>query len=86
MKKITNKMIVEFGKYLAEEEKAAATREKYIRDITAFSAWLNGGEVSKAAAVEYKRKITGEYAPASVNSILSSLNSFLVLTIGSTAK
>lgn len=76
MKKITDKIIKKFKEYLVCEEKAKATAEKYIRDITAFAEWLCGGELSKAKILEYKEYLIENYAPASVNSVISSLNSF----------
>ena len=76
MKKITKKLIEEFKLYLIDEEKSGATIEKYVRDITAFAEWLCGQEISKALVLEYKQKIIEEYKPASVNSMLSSLNAF----------
>ena len=76
MKKITDKLIQNFRKYLIDEEKSAATLEKYIRDITAFRVWLGSEQLCKVKVMEYKEYLIGSYAPASVNSILSSLNSF----------
>ena len=76
MKIITDKKIYEFKTYLRDEERAAATVEKYIRDVAAFSAWLGGREICKNAVLVYKDHLIENYAPASVNSILSSLNSF----------
>ena len=76
MRKITNKLINEFKEYLKAEEKSAATLEKYIRDIRAFVAWINGRELNKDLVLEYKQSIVSAYAPASVNSMLSSINSF----------
>lgn len=76
MIKITDIIIKKFKEYLINEEKSKATVEKYIRDLTAFTAWLGGTELSKARVLEYKEYIITKYAPASVNSILSSLNSF----------
>ncbi len=76
MKKITDKSIEAFKRYLQEEERATATIEKYIRDITAFCKWLGGRGIDKRAVLDYKEFLIEKYAPASVNSILSSLNSF----------
>jgi len=61
---------------LIEEEKAAATVEKYIRDINVFADWLGEKELDKETVLIYKENLTQNYAPASVNSVLSSLNSF----------
>ena len=68
--------VKKFRTYLAEEEKAAATVEKYIRDVSAFAVWLQGRTLEKSLVLEYKRILTEQYAPASVNSMLSSLNGF----------
>ena len=78
MRKITNELINKFREYLINEEKSQATIEKYIRDITAFMVWLNGTEVCKSAVIEYKNSIIESYAPASANSMLSSINSFFM--------
>ena len=77
MRKITNNLINKFKEYLVSEEKSTATLEKYIRDITAFLQWLSGSELDKTAVLGYKEHlISADYAPASINSMLSSINSF----------
>lgn len=76
MRKITETIIRKFEAYLTDEEKSPATLEKYIRDVSAFAAWCDGRDICKGLVMEYKRGLTERYAPASVNSILSSLNSF----------
>ena len=78
MKKLTIEVINQFRNYLINEEKSQATLEKYIRDITAFMVWLNGRTVDKTTVIEYKNTIIESYAPASANSMLSSINSFFV--------
>lgn len=70
------KSIVKFKEYLINEEKSEKTLEKYIRDVTAFYLWANSREITKELVVEYKNHIQKNYAPRSVNSMLSSLNSF----------
>lgn len=76
MRQITNELIENFKIDLVEEEKAQATIEKYIRDILAFVEWLSGRTVEKQTVLEYKQTLIEKYAPASVNSVLSSLNRF----------
>ena len=76
MKKVTDKIIKKFRENLIDEEKSKATIDKYIHDLAAFAAWLGGEELCKVRVLEYKENIIAKYAPASVNSILSSLNSF----------
>ena len=76
MKTITVELIQEYKNYLLNEEKAKATIEKYIHDVMAFMVWLGGREVEKQLVIDYKNGIIESYKPASVNSIISSLNSF----------
>ena len=64
MKKISDENIEEFGCYLQNEERAAATKEKYIRDILAFCAWIGGGEVGKNAVLAYKDHLIETYSTA----------------------
>ena len=76
IKKLTPELIEKFNNYLINEEKASATLEKYMRDIKAFSEWTLGSELNKRKVLDYKEYLIGKFAPASVNSVLSSLNSF----------
>ena len=73
---ITKGIIENFRHHLIEEEKSPATLEKYLRDVKAFWAWLQKKELSKINVLSYKDYLTCNYAPISVNSVLSSLNSF----------
>ena len=47
-----------------------------MHDISEFEKWLCGREITKALVLSYKAYISENYAVASVNSIISSLNSF----------
>lgn len=76
MRKITERTIQKFKEDLINGEKSKATIEKYIRDITAFCIWLKNADICKTKVLQYKEYLKETYAPASVNSILSSLNSF----------
>ena len=78
MRRITNERMNEFKLYLIDEERSDATIEKYMRDLRFFSIWLNGAEISKSLVLRYKQELCEKYAPASVNSIISSLNSFFI--------
>lgn len=75
MNEITNDTIQDYKNHLINEEKSRATVDKYIRDIDAFRNWANGRDVDKISVLEYKEYLISAYAPRSVNSILSSLNS-----------
>ena len=74
---ITNEQIRSYALHLQEDEKSDATVEKYIRDVTAFAQFLLSRNLTKQEVMEYKKQITDSYAPASVNSMLVSINSFL---------
>jgi len=78
MKLITQKLIEEFKNFLISDEKSDATVDKYIRDIRAFAEWQSERNVDKTAVLEYKAYLVENYKPASVNSVISSLNSFFV--------
>lgn len=48
-----------------------------MRDITAFAAYTDGGEITKDTVISYKQSlIDSGYAARSINSMLASLNSF----------
>lgn len=66
-----------FEYYLITEEKSKATQEKYLRDVRAFLVWCGESELTKELVLQYKEHLVTSYAPASVNSMLASLNSFL---------
>lgn len=67
-----------YSKHLYLGEKSAATIEKYLRDVRAFARWLEGREITKERTSEWKAcLIERNYAPASINAMLSALNSLL---------
>jgi len=76
MKKITDSLIKKFKVHLVNEEKATSTVEKYINDVIAFQKWSDKREIKKSLVLEYKQQLIEKYAPASVNSVISSLNRF----------
>ena len=76
MRKIDIEIVEKYKSYLIDEEKSKSTIEKYIRDILTFRNWIEGREIDKRAVLEYKETLMESYKPRSVNSILSSLNSF----------
>ena len=78
MKQIDCDTLKGFREFLFAEEKAPATIDKYLRDISAFAEWSLGKELTKSVVLEYKAYLTEILAPASVNSVLSSLNSFFI--------
>lgn len=65
-----------FKEYLIQEEKSELTVEKYVRDVSRFWIWLGDRELTKTEVLAYKTKLMEQYAVASVNSIISSLNCY----------
>ena len=74
---ITRENMIAFTDYLKAEEKAAATVEKYRRDVAAFTLWLDGSSVTKETAADYKKHLPGIGRVATgVNAVIAALNSF----------
>lgn len=76
MKFITQETINNFRDYLINEEKSNATVEKYLHDVICFTRRFKDCELIKSVVLSYKNELLETYAASSVNSIISSLNSF----------
>ena len=74
---ITPAKIEAFAQYLRDQERSAATIEKYVHDVRALADFLNGRDISKGLLLEWKENLIGQYAPASVNNKLAAVNRFL---------
>ena len=73
---ITAKIIAEFKEHLILEERSVATIQKYIRDVKAFTAYVQNSAITKETVIAYKKYLQENYAVRSVNSMLASINSF----------
>ena len=74
---ITSKQLQDFRVHLHQEERTPGTIEKYLRDVHSFSAWLDGREVTKELAAEWKEHLlSAHYAPVTINSMLAAVNAF----------
>ena len=73
---ITEAMLLRYRAYLEEEEKSRNTIEKYMRDLRAFRSWLSDRPVSRQETAAYKERLKETYTVRSINSMLSSVNSF----------
>ena len=60
--------ISDFKFHLESEEKSLATIEKYTRDVSTFCRYISDRGLAKNEVIEYKKKISCEYVPASINS------------------
>ena len=75
---LTKELVQQFESYLINEEKSPATISKYVHDVEQFAKWICYSEFDKSDVLAYKAYLTEQYAPASVNSVLSSMNCFFV--------
>lgn len=66
-----------FAADLWDNEKSAATVEKYLRDVRAFLAFAKGQAIDKQTVLDYKAHLGANYAVASANSMLAAVNSYL---------
>ena len=75
--KLTPDQITAFEDHLRNEERERSTIEKYLRNIRSFAAWIDDALVTKSAVIAWKEHLLAEqYAPATVNAALASLNAF----------
>ncbi len=68
--------IIGFARELRRQEKSPLTVDKYTRDVRLFLQWLKDRPLEKGNVLAYKEALCGSQAAVSVNSALSSLNSF----------
>ena len=74
---ITREALGKFTLMLRERERSSGTIEKYLRDIRAFAAWLEGAEVSRERAAAWRDGLLERgYAPVTVNSMVAAVNQF----------
>ena len=72
-------MLHSFHQQLVREEKSTVTVEKYLRDVRTFSVYAGERPVTKELVMAYKQDLRERgYAVRSINSMLASLNSFLM--------
>lgn len=73
---ITDQTVEEFTRNLVRAEKSRNTVEKYRRDVSAFTVFSSGTEITKETGLAWKNSLIERgYAVRSVNSMLASLNS-----------
>ena len=74
---MTNEKIDHYLKALENEERAAATIEKYRRALLNFAAFLSGAAVTPETIRLWKDELhERNYAPSTINTFLAALNGF----------
>ena len=73
---LTNEQILAFSTALFQAERSQATVEKYLRNVRAFSLFLDGRPVTKDTVMAWKKHLQREenYSPSTVNASLTALN------------
>ena len=67
-----------FRESLIREEKSAVTIDKYLRDVSAFTAFAGERPLGKQLVHDWKQSLLDRgYAIRSVNSMLASVNAYL---------
>ena len=76
--RITNADLQQFAAYLRQEEKSAGTVEKYLRDVAAFAAHMDGAPITREAVAAWRDGLVSEgYSPTTVNSMVAAVNALL---------
>lgn len=74
---LTPALLRKYLTYLREQERSAATIQKYTYNLTELYAYLDGQPLTKAALIAWKQRLSETYAPSTVNSMLAAVNGFL---------
>ena len=61
-RKLSASILAAYDRWLRQEERADATREKYLRSIRAFAAWLGGAGLKGAQGTDCTKMRCGEGA------------------------
>ena len=76
---LTTDHIEMYGQWLRVQERSEGTVENYLRHLRSFVEWMKQEEelkVTKEIAVRWKKHLQTQYAPVTVNAMLSALNGF----------
>lgn len=79
--KFTEETLYLFQEYLQDEERSAATIDKYLRDVRRFLEYLGeDGMADREKVRAYKQELREGYKITSANSMLAAINSFFAFT------
>ena len=74
---VTITMIDRYLTHLREQERSAATLQKYRHDLNELCGYLLNAPLNKSALIDWKELLISKYAPATVNSMLIAVNGYL---------
>ena len=76
-RRVEPRHLAAFQQRLLEEEREAATIEKYLREVGVFAAWAGSEPVTKELACRWKERLAASGCqPATINGKLAALNKF----------
>ena len=74
---VTITMIDRYLTHLREQERSAATLQKYRHDLNELCGYLHNAPLNKSTLIDWKELLISKYAPATVNSMLIAVNGHL---------
>ena len=75
---LTTSQIAAYEQFLRGEERAAATIEKYSRDVSTFATWVRDRPMTKETVTQWKeRLLEDQFSPVTINAKLSAVNGLL---------
>ena len=74
---VTITIIDRYLTHLREQERSAATLQKYRHDLNELCGYLHNAPLNKSALIDWKELLISKYAPATVNSMLIAVNGYL---------
>ena len=74
---VTPALIETYLTHLREQERSAATLQKYAHDLGVLCTCLHGEPLTKVALIGWKEQLVEKYAPATVNSMLTAVSGYL---------
>lgn len=75
--RITDEHLKKYENWMFENEKSRATIRQYLSHLRRLREFLDGRDAGKAELLRWKETLRGQLAPATVNTALAAVNSFL---------
>lgn len=69
--------IKKYMTFLKEQERAVSTIRKYEHDLLLFCTYLKEASLTKERLIDWKQELLSQFAPATVNSMLTVVNGYL---------
>lgn len=73
---VLSSYLLDFERYLIEQERCANTIKKYLHDVGVFARFCDGVAIDKMTVIAYKEHLSSSYTPSGANSMIAAMNSF----------